>query len=128
MKAVIRNKNEGINFLTRACSGLGEKFENPQLIEVKRYKPPRSLPQNAKFHVMLGELANEIGYSLDDLKDYFKWEFGPKQCISIGGKDRMIPRSTASYSKMEMVEMIGQVERVGAENGFQFSEVTNGTS
>lgn len=122
MKAVIRSHNEGANFLSRACRDLGEQFDKPQLIEIKRYHPPRSLPQNAKLHAMIGELANEIGYSAAELKDWLKLEYGVYKTLDINGRKTNIPKSTAEYTKIEMAELIGHVERIGAEMGFRFSD------
>jgi hypothetical protein len=122
MKSVIRTHNDALRFVDRATRELGATFDKPQLIELKQYRPPRSLPQNAKMHVMIGELAKEVGYSASELKDWFKLEHGPKQRFTFGGIDKMIPKSTASYTKMEMIEFIGQIERVGAEMGFVFEE------
>lgn len=122
MKAVIRQRNDALRFVDRFCSENGCHWEKPQLIEVKRYKPPRSMPQNAKFHAMIRELATELGYSEDELKDYFKCTFGPQKIISVLGEEKRIPLSTTEYNKAQMTDLIGHVERVGAELGFRFSD------
>ena len=122
MKTVIRNRNDALRFVDRYCTEYGVNWELPQMIEIKRYKPPRSLPQNAKLHAMIRELATEIGYSEDELKDYFKSTFGPQKVLFVLGNEKRIPKSTTEYNKLEMADMIGQVERIGAELGFRFSE------
>jgi hypothetical protein len=122
MKTVIRSHNEGLNFLTLACRDLGEHFDKPQLIEIKRYKPPRSLPQNARCHAMIGELANEIGFSAAELKSWLKIEFGPHEPFTFGNYESYIPKSTAKYNRQEMSDFMMHIERIGAEMGFQFSE------
>ena len=115
MKSVIRNHEDAEKFIGRI------NFEKPQLIECRLYRPPRTLPQNAKFHAMVGELANHFGYSSSELKDWLKHEYGPKKFFRFGSHEKLIPKSTAEYSKLEMVEMIDQVDRIAIENGFTFS-------
>ena len=122
MKAVVRNRNDALRFVDRFCSEFGPTWEKPQMIEIKRYRPPRSMPQNAKFHAMIRELAEEIGYSEDELKEYFKSSFGPKKILYLVGGNRRIPVSTTEYTKEQMTDMIGHLERVGAEMGFRFSD------
>ena len=70
---------------------------------------------------MVGELANHFGYSSSELKDWLKHEYGPKKFFRFGSHEKLIPKSTAEYSKLEMVEMIDQVDRIAIENGFTFS-------
>ena len=120
MKQVVRDRNSALRFVDRFCSEFGPNWE-PQTIEIKRFKPQRSLPQNAKLHAMIRELALEIGYSEDDLKDYFKSCFGPKKIVRLMDEERLIPMSTTEYNRVEMADMIGHVERIGAELGFRFS-------
>jgi hypothetical protein len=121
MKQVIRHRNDALRFIDRYCSEFGPKWEKPQLIRISKYKPPRSLPQNSMLHAMIRELALEIGYSEDELKDYFKSAFGPKKSVEVMGDERLIPMSTTEYNKSQMTDLIFQVERVGAEMGFRFS-------
>lgn len=126
MKAVAHSRNEALRFIDRACGSLGHTWEPPQLIEIKKYKPPRSLPQNAILHTQIRELATHIGYSETELKDWLKLEYGPKKRLvwykdQVQLLDKMIPKSTAEYTREEMSDMIAHVERIGAEMGFRFS-------
>jgi AraC-like DNA-binding protein len=100
MKAVIRHRNDALRFVDRFCSEFGPEWEKPQI----------------------RELATEIGYSEDELKYYFKSSFGPQKNLFVLGEQKRIPKSTTEYSKLEMTEMIGHLERVGAELGFRFSD------
>jgi hypothetical protein len=122
MKAVIRNYDEAIKFVHRILDTHGEHFAKPQLISCEIYRAPRSLPQNAKLHAMIGELAKEVGYAPSELKDWFKVEFGPKKRFEYRGIVKMIPKSTAEYSKLQMIDFIDQIYRVAAEMGYTFSE------
>ena len=122
MKAVIRQRNDALRFVDRFCSENGVHWEKPQLIEIKRYSPPRSMPQNAKLHAMIRELATELGYTEDELKDYFKLTFGPQKIMRVAGEEKRIPLSTTEYNKVQMTDLIAHVERVGAELGFRFSD------
>lgn len=122
MKIVIRSRDEGLQAINDFYSLHGTDLTEPKLLEVKRYKPPRSLSQNAKLHVMVNELANHVGYSPSELKEWVKREYGVYQEITILGSTTNIPLSTTSYTKQQMAELIGHIERIGAELGFQFSD------
>ena len=116
MKKVIRNYDDAERFIRRINFGA-----KPMLIECKLYRPPRTLSQNAKLHAMIGELANHIGYSASELKDWLKWEYGAKKFFRFGSHEKLIPKSTAEYTKLEMIDFIDQVDRLAIENGFTFS-------
>ena len=124
MRAVCRSRNSALKVISDyiAKTGIGEQWEKPQLVEIRPYKPPRNLEQNAKLHAMFRELANFTGYSESEIKDYFKSEYGPHKVIAIDVvKD--VPKGTSEYSKAEASEMIEHLYRVGAEiPGFSFSE------
>ena len=121
MRAIVINRNECLRMIDRFCSEVGPTFPYAQLITIKRFKAPRTDTQNSKCHAMIRELAQEIGYSDSELKDWFKWEFGAKKALFVNGKERLIPTSTLDYNKSEMSDFIGQIERIGAEMGFRFS-------
>ena len=122
MKQVVRNRNDALRFIDRVCLDLGQTFDAPYLMSFALYRPPRSHPQNAKCHAMIRELAQAIGYSDTELKEWFKLEFGPKKRLTINGVDKVIPLSTLDYNRSQMSEFIGQIERVAAEIDFRFRE------
>lgn len=105
--------------------GYDLNFEKPLEVIVKPFRAKRSLDQNAKMHVMIRELADHIGYSQTELKDYLKSEYGPTKTIQIGDKQRVIPMSTAEYNRAEAAEIIEILYMLGAECGYAFQEPAN---
>ena len=128
MKAVIHNYDNAADFFRRLISKYGRDFERPMLIEVKPYQARRSLEQNSKLHAMISELAAHIGYSASELKEFLKLEYGPTKLFEYGDHQTMIAKSTAEYTKQEMIAFIDQIYMVAAEAGYKFKEYDNGES
>jgi len=117
LKQVVRSHNDAYRFVDKVCNDLGQTFERPQLIEMRLYKPPRSLPQNARLHCMIRALSDYTGHSESELKSWFKAEYGPTKRLQVGSQGQVIPLSTIDYNKKQMTELIDHVDRVCAENG-----------
>ena len=126
MKVVTRSRNSAIKAIDDYISktGLGCHWEKPQLLEIKPYKPPRTLEQNAKYHAMCRELAEFVGHTESDIKEYMKLEYGPKKPFGVGSwqESKYIPKGVSQYSKEEASMMIEHLYRIGAELGFAFSD------
>ncbi len=120
-KAVIRCRNSAYRFIDRACNSLGEQFD-PQLIEIKKFKPPRTNEQNALLHVLFREVAQHVGRSEGEIKDIFKYQYGHMKKIELYGDVSFVPKGTSEYNKQELSDMVDQVYRKGAEWGVEFSE------
>lgn len=92
--------------------------DKPFVVEVK--KPKRTNPQNDRFHAMCGELGDEIGYTLDEMKRLVKNELGRYQVID--GPCGKIKRleSSADWDKDEMSAAIELLIRWGAEVGHRW--------
>lgn len=80
----------------------------------------RSLDQNSKWHAMAGELAEEIGYTPEELKRLAKNELG--RFTVIDGPCGKIKRlqSSADWDKDEMSEAIELLNRWAAEVGHRW--------
>lgn len=117
MKQVVRNRVTAWRAFSKATDLLGEVFEKPYLLTFEEYKPPRSLPQNARLHCMIRALSQHTGHSESELKAWFKAEYGPSKRLQVGSQGQVIPLSTTEYTKGQMAELIAHVDRVCAENG-----------
>jgi len=124
MKSVCRSRNSAYRVVDQACNTLGEQWEKPHLVSISPYKPPRSNDQNALLHCLFRELAHHTGHTEEEIKTYFKSEFGVKKVLKIGDKPKVIAKSMTEYSRMEMMELIDRVHQVGAECGCVFSEIS----
>lgn len=122
MKSVVHNHNQAMNFLTKACRDLGEEFQKAQLLEIKEFKPPKTNPQNRKMHGMWRELAKFTGSSAANMKEYFKdtWGSDSDYPVIINGTAKIVKKSVADYSKMDCIDMIEHIYRVGSEAGYVF--------
>ena len=83
-------------------------------------KRQRTLDQNSRWHAMAGELAEEIGYTPEELKRLAKNELG--RYTIIDGPCGKIKRlqSSADWDKDEMSEAIELLHRWAAEVGHRW--------
>ena len=51
------------------------------VLELREWKPRRSLPQNAIWHAIIGRIARETGNDADGVKAYLKEQYGLKERI-----------------------------------------------
>ena len=83
-------------------------------IEVKKYKPLRTLTQNAFFHKTVGYLAWKLGMDAGLVKDAIKRDYGYK---AKDYKGKYIPKPSHLCNKFE--EMSALIEGCFAEAGEQ---------
>jgi hypothetical protein len=114
MRAVVRTTADLQRFVDRVAEKLDGK---PYTVTIKRFHRPRTQPQNRLLHTLFREMAFEVGYTENEIKEYFKSEFGPKKTIRIGGGERVVPKGTSEYTVMEMMDLIEHVHRVAGEMG-----------
>ena len=72
-------------------------------VEIKPWKPRRSLPQNALFHALCGEIARITSMDSTLVKEGVKDLYGPK---IPGIHGRLIPKPSHLCDKMEMADLI----------------------
>lgn len=79
-----------------------------------------TLPQLAKVHVCIRELAKELGYSFEDMKLEVKRQAG--LCIKkeLGGEVFMICKSFADCSKEELSLAMEAIIQIGETVGINF--------
>ena len=119
MKAVVRTLSEANVFLR----GLSDKFTGkPMSLEVKPFKQPRTLPQNAKAHAMMNELANHVGHSAEEIKQYLKAEYADKKTIQIGATIIDVPMGTSEMTAEQMSVFVEHIYEVGAMCDCKFNE------
>ena len=123
MRKIVRSREEAARWIITDTAGIqnGRPFE----ILVKPFKRRRTLDQNAKMHAMIREVAQHVGYSDGELKDYIKSEYGPKRKVRIGKREVVIPKSTRDYNVMECADIIEVLYMLGAECGCVFQDPEN---
>lgn len=73
-------------------------------VELKEYRPQRSLSQNAYLHVCFGLIAQETGFTIEEAKTVLKREFG--SFLVYEKKGTKFLRSTADLDTKEMTNFI----------------------
>jgi len=85
----------------------GEKV----VLQIKKYRPQRTLPQNAYLHgIVFTVLSNHTGYTLEEIKDAMKQKFASK----IDDKGLVIVEQTSKMSTSRMVQFIEDICRFAA--------------
>lgn len=80
-------------------------------LEVKEAKSQRTLNQNSYYWLYLGIIAEETGYSKDELHDLFKGKFLTKEIKEVLGEKVRIEKSTSTLSIGKFVEYIIDIEQ-----------------
>ncbi len=106
----------------------------PEGWHVRIVPPTRSLEQNARLHAMLSAIAKSgfthegRQFDIDDLRTLFvtAWmdekKMGSDVVLGFHGKPVQLRRSTTTFSKEELGELIDLVEAFAAQRGIQLSE------
>jgi hypothetical protein len=81
----------------------GRLPEGRVTVEIKPWKPRRSLPQNALFHALCGEIARITGMDSTLVKEGVKDLCGPK---IPGIHGRLIHKPSHLCDKLEMADLI----------------------
>ena len=100
-----------------------EKSDKPWTITIKRFHRPRTLDQNAKLHAMVAKLAEHVGHTPEEVKEYLKSECGWTKTIEIGGKIREIPQGTSEMNVEQLSHLIEELYRIGVEVGCDYREI-----
>jgi hypothetical protein len=90
-------------------------LETPKEVCIEDHKVRRSLNQNALYHKWITLLKAKTGYTHKELHWHLAMEIlGPVE-VTIGGKTREQPRSTADLSKVQFSEYLEQVQCFAAQ-------------
>lgn len=88
---------------------LGLSPEKDWQITVEPYRKKRSLNQNAYLHMILGVIANETGNSIEDVKEFYKYQYLGTKPILVGEIDCFVSRSTTELSTKEMADFTEKI-------------------
>lgn len=86
-------------------------------VEIKPYKKGRSNSQNRLYWSLLGIIAKDAGYEIDDLHTAIKVRFLGTSEKFIAGNLVTIPKSTTTLNTREFTELIEKIYALGAEMG-----------
>jgi hypothetical protein len=88
-------------------------------VEIKPYKKDRSLAQNRLLHKWITIIANDLGYTVKEMKNTFKVEFLGTDRYMVGTRVIIEPIHTSSLKVKEFTEFLRQIEQFAAENGIR---------
>ena len=88
----------------KANSYLTKLIDKKAKIELKEFRPSRSLTQNKYIHVCFGILADATGYTIEEMKIVTKREFQSFMIYEKNGVKFL--RSTADLDSLEMTMFI----------------------
>lgn len=94
---------------------------NPdELVEVvvKPYKRNRSLEQNDTYWMIITDIGNELGYTKNDMHEFFMREYLPPRSIEVNGKV-IEAYSTRELKVGEMKDYLDRIIQWAAEHGIQ---------
>lgn len=80
-----------------------------KLLILKDYVKPRTSKQNKYYHAYKKIISEETGNSPEDLHEYFKLKFLPKE-ITVLGHTVKIPGTTTRLSTVQFNEFIKNIE------------------
>jgi len=86
-------------------------------VEIKPYKKTRSGRQNRLYWTLLGIIAKDAGYELDDLHTAVKVRFLGADEKLIAGQLVTVPKSTTGLNTREFTELVDKVYALGAQMG-----------
>jgi len=121
MKAVVRSRNELLRWVDQVALEV-EASQKPCTVTIKRFHRPRTLDQNSKLHAMIAELAEHVGHTPSEIKDYIKSECGWTKTIQIGAEMRDVPMGTSEMNVEQLSHLIEELYRIGAEVGCRYVE------
>jgi hypothetical protein len=89
------------------------------VIEMREWKPKRSLDQNAIWHAILGKIANVTGNDLQSVKDYVKENYGLKERIF----DKLVTKPSHKYTTGEWPTLMEPTIALAGEYGVDIRDI-----
>jgi hypothetical protein len=94
------------------------KFDDIHQVVIEPYDPKRTNAQNDLLHAWLRAVANETGYTVDEVKQIAKREILGVKRVEINGREHDVVPSTAGMGKKEFSEFVDRLIAWAQTNGF----------
>ena len=114
----------------RTCGTL-MRYLDSQLVDGKTLRvtvgenPSKTTSQNAYLHLAIRKLAQHVGSSESEVKDWLKAEYGPPTVIYLNNVMATTKKSRSRYTLEEAAAMIEHVTRIAAECGLLLEPETD---
>jgi hypothetical protein len=80
-------------------------------------KPKRSNPQNRLYWMLINVIANEVGFTPDEMHERVKVEFLGVEEKMVSGVKLIVPKSTAKLSTKQFTDLVDKVYILGDKLG-----------
>jgi hypothetical protein len=78
---------------------------------------PRTIPQNSYLHVICKIAGDDLGYSIEEMKQVFRELFLTPKEVTFAGETKLVYPSTSSLSKGDFVLFIDDIIRTCSQQG-----------
>lgn len=85
------------------------------ILEIKKNRPIRSIPQNKFYHAVLQLYAIGTGYDKDDIEYWFKMAKHYKITITDQGEEKKSPAKTSNLDTKEFTNMVNALLQWGRD-------------
>lgn len=93
------------------------KYDKSMQVIIKFYKKDKTAEQRSFWHILLGILSDETGYTVGEVKELIKKsELGTKE-VMIGNVSHTVTESSEKANRETYSKLIETTYRVGAEAG-----------
>lgn len=97
------------------------------VVEIDTVRNKRSSQQNRYYWLILGMIAEHTGHTSEELHEYFKLKFLPKQFEMINkstgeSEEVTIPKTTTKLSIQEFADYVTQIESFAAGLGLSIPD------
>jgi len=99
----------------RCVTSAAVRSVRPLEVVIREHRPRRTPDQNDKFHAAARNLAELTGHDVEDIKRAVKVELGLTCKREFLGAIRTVLKSSADFSKLEMMDAITWLEAKYAE-------------
>jgi hypothetical protein len=107
-----------------AHSYLSQLIKQGDTVDIKKYKPPRSLRQNNYLHLLLGAFGEHFGYTIEEAKTIYKREVNPSTYVYEKNGSKFL-RSSVDLDTAEMTKTIDCFRDFSKEHGLPLPAATD---
>ena len=95
------------------------ELSNPKQIAITNYKQDKTEEQRNSFHLLCKLFGDELGYTINEIKELVKGEVLDTTIVNIAGREREVTRSSESLKRDEYSALIESTYRLASEAGIQ---------
>lgn len=95
-------------------------------VQLSRHYRSRTSQQNRYLWSIYNEIALETGYTSNEIHEYAKLKFLPRQFVDLNGEECEIPKSTRDLSTEEFVEYTDRLIALAGDLGISLPPPDNG--